>query len=157
MGKRERAKGKRQRQSLSSVGADIFSFAFSLSPVSRLIVMYTPQVAEHITRPRNVGELDNPSGTGDVTNQVCMDRIRLTVRIEGDCLREARVKASGCPPTIAAASVLTELIIGRELAELDAMTKQEVADALGRLPATKQHCASLAIEALRAALADARR
>jgi NifU-like protein involved in Fe-S cluster formation len=119
--------------------------------------MYTPQVAEHIANPRNVGELENPSGTGDVTNQVCMDRIRLTVRIEGDRLREARVKASGCPPTIAVASVLTELIIGRALTELDAMTKQEVTDALGRLPAAKQHCASLAIEALRAALNDARR
>lgn len=119
--------------------------------------MYTPQVAEHIANPRNVGELENPSGTGDVTNQVCMDRIRLTVQIEGDRLSDVRVKALGCPPTIAAASVLTELIIGRTLAELDVMTKQEIVDALGRLPAAKQHCASLAIEALRAALTDARR
>lgn len=119
--------------------------------------MYTPQVAEHIANPRNVGELENPSGAADVTNHVCMDRIRLTLRIEGDCVSDARVKASGCPPTIAAASVLTELIIGRGLSELDALTRRQVADALGRLPATKQHCASLAIEALRAALADARR
>ena len=119
--------------------------------------MYTPQVAEHIANPHNVGELENPSGIGDVTNQVCMDRIRLTLRVEGDRVSDARVKASGCPPTIAAASVLTELIIGRELAELDAMTRRQIADALGRLPATKQHCASLAIEALRVALADARR
>jgi nitrogen fixation NifU-like protein len=57
--------------------------------------MYTPQVAEHITNPRNVGELRDPSGTGDVLNQVCMDRIRLTVRIEGERLRDARVKAEG--------------------------------------------------------------
>ena len=119
--------------------------------------MYTPQVAEHIANPRNVGELEHPSGIGDVTNQVCMDRIRLTVRIEGERLSDARVKASGCPPTIAAASVLTELIIGRAVGELDAMTKHAIADALGRLPAAKQHCASLAIEALRAALHDARR
>ena len=119
--------------------------------------MYTPQVAEHIANPRNVGELEHPSGIGDVTNQVCMDRIRLTVRVEGGRLSDARVKASGCPPTIAAASVLTELIIGRGLAELDGLTRQTIADALGRLPAAKQHCASLAIEALRAALNDARR
>ena len=118
--------------------------------------MYTPQIAEHITNPRNVGELEDPSGTGDVINQVCMDRIRLTVRVEGERLSDARVKAEGCPPTIAAASVLTELIIGRAVAELETMTRQDVADALGRLPATKQHCASLAIEALRAALNDAR-
>ena len=119
--------------------------------------MYTPQVAEHIANPRNVGELEHPSGIGDVTNQVCMDRIRLTVRLDGDRVSAARVKASGCPPTIAAASVLTELIIGRALVEIEAMTKQDVADALGRLPVAKQHCASLAIEALRAALTDARR
>lgn len=119
--------------------------------------MYTPEVARHIASPSNVGEIENPSGTGDVTNAVCMDRIRLTVRIEGDRLGEARVQASGCPPTIAAASVLTELIIGRRLTELDGLTKHDVASALGRLPAAKQHCASLAIEALQAALADARR
>src|ERR1700749_4997104 len=100
--------------------------------------MYTPQVAEHIANPRNVGELENPSGTGDVTNQVCMDRIRLTVQVDGDRLNDARVKAPGAPRTIAAASVLTELIIGRTLAEPNAMTKQEIVDALGRLPAAKQ-------------------
>src|ERR1044071_8958802 len=116
--------------------------------------MYTPQVAEHIANPRNVGELEHPSGVGDVTNQVCMDRIQLTVRVEGERLSDARVKAEGCPPTIAAASVLTELIIGRAVAELETLTRQDVADALGRLPAAKQHCASLAIEALSAALAD---
>jgi nitrogen fixation protein NifU and related proteins len=119
--------------------------------------MYSPQVASHIANPRNVGELDNPSGAGDVTNEVCMDRIRLTVRVEGDCVSDARVKASGCPPTIAAASALTELIIGRSLAELDALVRKDVIDALGRLPAAKLHCASLAIEALRAALEDSRR
>jgi len=117
--------------------------------------MYTPQVAEHITNPRNVGVLENPSGTGDVTNYVCMDRIRLTIRVEDDRLTDARVKAEGCAPTIAAASVLTELIIGRSLAELAALTKTDVVNALGRLPAAKMHCATLAIEALRAAIAEA--
>ncbi|HKP86420.1 MAG TPA: iron-sulfur cluster assembly scaffold protein [Blastocatellia bacterium] len=119
--------------------------------------MYSPQVADHIANPRNIGELDNPSGTGDVTNEVCLDRIKLTVRVEDDRVSDAKVKASGCPPTIAAASALTELIIGRSLAELDALTGKDVIDALGRLPAAKRHCASLAIEALRAAIEDSRR
>jgi NifU-like protein involved in Fe-S cluster formation len=117
--------------------------------------MYTPQVAEHIANPRNVGTLENPSGTGDVTNYVCMDRIRLTIRVEADRLTDARVQAQGCPPTIAAASALTELIIGRTLAELTALTKTDGINALGRLPAAKMHCATLAIEALRAAIAEA--
>ncbi|HXU08290.1 MAG TPA: iron-sulfur cluster assembly scaffold protein [Blastocatellia bacterium] len=116
--------------------------------------MYSPQVAEHIANPRNVGELDRPSGIGDVTNEVCLDRIRLTVRIEEQKLVDAKVKASGCPPTIAAASVLTELIIGRSIQELSLLTRKDVTDALGHLPPAKSHCAVLAIDALRAALGD---
>ena len=119
--------------------------------------MYSQQIAEHIANPRNVGELESPSGTGDVVNQACMDRIKLTVRIDSDRLIEARVKAHGCPPTIAAASVLTELIIGRSLSEVESIGRQNVIDALGRLPPAKKHCAVLAIDALRAALEDSRR
>ena len=119
--------------------------------------MYSPQVAEHIANPRNVGELDDPSGTGDVINEACMDRIKLTVRVEGDSLVDARVLARGCPPTIAAASVLTELIIGRSLAELESLTRQDIISALGRLPKTKMHCAVLAIDALRSAVESLRR
>jgi len=115
--------------------------------------MYSPQVADHIANPRNVGELENPSGTGDVINEACMDRIKLTVRIDGDRLIAAKVKAQGCPPTIAAASVLTELIIDRRLSELESFGRQHIIDALGRLPAAKTHCAVLAVDALRAALA----
>ena len=118
--------------------------------------MYSPQVAEHIANPRNVGELDQPSGIGDVTNEVCLDRIKLTVRVEGEKLVDAKVKASGCPPTIAAASVLTELIIGRSIQQLHLLTRKDVTDALGHLPPAKSHCAVLAIDALRAAIGERR-
>jgi nitrogen fixation protein NifU and related proteins len=114
--------------------------------------MYSPQIADHISNPRNVGEIDNPSGVGDVTNEVCLDRIRLTFRVEGERLIDARVKASGCPPTIAAASALTELIIGRSLEEVRSLTRKDVADALGHLPPAKAHCTALAVDALRAAI-----
>jgi len=116
--------------------------------------MYSSQIADHIANPRNVGELETPSGIGDVTNEVCLDRIRLTVRLENDTLIDARVKASGCPPTIAAASVLTELIIGKSISELQSISRKDVARALGHLPPAKAHCTALAIEALRAALDD---
>lgn len=116
--------------------------------------MYSSQIAEHVANPRNVGELDRPSGIGDVTNEVCLDRIKLTLRIDGERLTDAKVKANGCPPTIAAASVLTELIIGRSLQELRALTRKDVTEALGHLPPAKAHCAVLAIDALRAALDD---
>jgi|SRR5215469_12457748 len=114
--------------------------------------MYTNQVADHIANPRNVGELDNPSGVGDVVNEVCQDRIRLTIKIRRGVLSEAKVKASGCPPTLAAASVLTELIIGRSVADVQVLGRSDVTNALGRLPAAKMHCAILAIDALRQAL-----
>ncbi|HXF40445.1 MAG TPA: iron-sulfur cluster assembly scaffold protein [Blastocatellia bacterium] len=118
--------------------------------------MYSRQVADHIANPRNAGELDQPSGIGDVSNEVCLDRIKLTVRIEGETLVDAKVKASGCPPTIAAASVLTELIIGRSIQELSLLTRKDVIDALGHLPPAKSHCAVLAIDALRAAIGECR-
>jgi len=116
--------------------------------------MYTPQVADHIANPRNVGELDNPSGVGDVINEACKDRIRLTIGVEGSRITEARVKAQGCPPTIAAASALTELIIGRTTAELETFSRKDVLDALGHLPPSKKHCAALAVDALREAIAS---
>ena len=85
-------------------------------------------------------------------NEVCLDRIRLTVRVEGERLIDAKVRASGCPPTIAAASVLSELIIGRALHELQSLARKDIADALGHLPPAKAHCTALAIDALRDAL-----
>jgi NifU-like protein involved in Fe-S cluster formation len=114
--------------------------------------MYSPQIADHIANPRNVGELENPTGVGDVTNEVCLDRIKLSVRIETNRVIDAKVKASGCPPTIAAASVLTELIIGKSVDEVRSLTRKDVVDALGHLPPAKAHCSALAIEALRAAI-----
>jgi nitrogen fixation protein NifU and related proteins len=118
--------------------------------------MYSSQIADHIANPRNVGELDHPTGVGDVTNEVCLDRIRLSVCIAESKVTDARVKASGCPPTIAAASVLTELIIGRSIDELQSLTRKDVADALGHLPPAKSHCAALAIDALRTAIGDSK-
>jgi nitrogen fixation NifU-like protein len=114
--------------------------------------MYSPQIAEHIANPRNVGEIDNPSGVGDVTNEVCLDRIRLTIRLEGERITDAKIKASGCPPTLAAASVLTELIIGKSIGQIETLARNDIATALGHLPPAKAHCSALAIDALRAAM-----
>jgi nitrogen fixation NifU-like protein len=116
--------------------------------------MYSSQIADHLANPRNIGELEKPSGVGDVTNEVCLDRIRLSVLLENEILIDARVKASGCPPTIAAASVLTELIIGRSVKDVRSLSREDVARELGHLPPAKAHCAALAIDALRAALDD---
>jgi nitrogen fixation NifU-like protein len=86
-----------------------------------------------------------------------MDRILLTIKVADDRITDAKVKAHGCPPTIAAASVLTELIINRSLAEAEALGRGDVEIALERLPAAKKHCAVLAIDALRTAIEDYRK
>ncbi|HKV37927.1 MAG TPA: iron-sulfur cluster assembly scaffold protein [Blastocatellia bacterium] len=114
--------------------------------------MYSPQVSDHISNPRNVGELERPTGIGDVTNDVCLDRIRLSIDVRGDMLVDAKVLAQGCPPTIAAASALTELIIGKSVAELESLDRKDLASMLGRLPPAKTHCLVLALDALRDAL-----
>ena|ERR1044072_2111901 len=119
--------------------------------------MYSQTVAEHIANPRNVGELENPSGKGDVTNEACRDRILLTIKIENNQITDAKVKALGCPPTIAAASVLTELITGRPVTEAASLSRQDVEKALEYLPSTKKHCSLLAIDALRAAIESSQR
>ena len=114
--------------------------------------MYSKQVADHIANPRNSGELSNPSGIGDVTNEACNDRIRLTINAADGLITEARFKASGCPPTIAAASVLTTLISHSSYEQARLLSREDIVGALGRLPPAKMHCAVLAIDALRSAL-----
>ncbi|MBI3649886.1 MAG: iron-sulfur cluster assembly scaffold protein [Acidobacteria bacterium] len=121
------------------------------------IQMYSQTIVEHLANPRNVGELQNPSGRGDVTNEACMDRILLTIKMDAEIITTAKVKAEGCPPTIAAASVLTELIIGRSLDDVARLTRHDVEAALEHLPAMKKHCAALAIDALQSAIDDSRR
>ena len=119
--------------------------------------MYSQTIAEHIANPRNVGELADASGRGDVTNLACMDRILLTIKIADEQITDAKVKAHGCPPTIAAASVLTGLIINRSLSEVENIGRSDIETALERLPAAKKHCAVLAIDALRTAIEDYRK
>lgn len=116
--------------------------------------MYSSQVLDHLEHPRNVGDLSNATAAGRATNPVCGDELHLQLSLDGDRINAARFRVQGCPPSIAAGSVLTELLIGRTVVEAAALTSSDVAHALGSLPRNKQHCAVLAIDALRAALAQ---
>ncbi len=119
--------------------------------------MYQGLLAEHIQNPRNIGAVEHPSGLGDVRNPVCDDRMQLTIRIEEGWIVEARYKVYGCAPTIAAGSVLTEMIEGRRVDEALQITRHDINNALGGLPAARFHCAALAVEALESAILDWRR
>jgi nitrogen fixation protein NifU and related proteins len=107
---------------------------------------------DHIANPRNAGELADANAIAEQTNPVCGDRLRLSLRVRDGYIEAARFLAYGCPPTLACGSVLTELIMGRKVAEAMLVTRQQLSDALGGLPSRKQHAASLAIETLREAL-----
>ena len=118
---------------------------------------YSDLVRDHFENPRNAGEVPDADAVGYETNPVCGDTMRLTLRINGGRIVEARFQASGCPAAMAASSVCTEMIRGLSLAEAEAVTKEQYAAALGGLPPGKMHCSVLAADAVRAAAADFRR
>jgi nitrogen fixation NifU-like protein len=116
--------------------------------------MHTEQVMDHFTNPRNVGSIENASCIGNAGNPADGDTVRLYLRIEDDRIVEAKVKVFGCPTAIAAASALTELVMGKAIHEALAVRNEEVSEALGGLPEGKLHCSVLAEAVLNDAISQ---
>ncbi len=102
------------------------------------------KLLDHFMNPRNVGSIEDASTVGDAGNPADGDAIRLYLTIEEYVITDAKVKVFGCPAAIAAASVLTELIMGRSLEEALALRNEDIAAALGGLPESKLHCSVMA-------------
>lgn len=115
---------------------------------------YTEKALDHFVNPRNVGEIENPSGVGNVGNTQCGDIMRVYLMIENDIITDAKFKTFGCGAAVATSSMATEMVKGKTIHEALQVTNKAVMEALDGLPPTKAHCSVLAEEALRSALWD---
>jgi len=118
---------------------------------------YNERVMEHFSNPRNVGEIPDADGVGQVGNPICGDVMKMYIKVDDGRLADVKFKTFGCGAAIASSSMLTELVLGKTLAEAEAVTNHTVADALGGLPPLKMHCSNLAADALHKAIEDYRR
>ena len=118
------------------------------------MALYTETVMDHFTHPRNVGEIPDANGVGEVGNAKCGDIMKMYLKIKDDRIEDAKFETFGCGSAIASSSMATELINGKTVDEALAVTNKQVVDALGGLPAYKLHCSVLAEESIKAAVKD---
>lgn len=116
--------------------------------------VYSEKVMEHFMHPRNVGEIENPDGVGEVGNPVCGDMMTFYIKVQDNHLSDIKFKTFGCGAAIAVSSIVSEMAMGKTLDEAMAITSRLVADELGGLPKNKFHCSNLGAEGLHQAIED---
>ncbi len=117
--------------------------------------MYTDLVMDHFTNPRNVGEIEDADGVGQIGNPVCGDVMRISIAVDDkDHIADVKFKTFGCGAAVATSSMVTEMVMGKSLQEAADISNKAVAEALGGLPPNKMHCSNLAADALHLAIQD---
>jgi nitrogen fixation NifU-like protein len=110
---------------------------------------------DHFTNPRNVGEIEDADGVGQIGNPVCGDVMRISIAVDGaDHIADVKFKTFGCGAAVATSSMVTEMVMGKSLTEAADISNKAVAEALGGLPPNKMHCSNLAADALHLAIKD---
>ncbi len=117
-------------------------------------MLYSEKVFDHFSNPRNVGEIEDANGIGEVGNARCGDIMKMYLKIEDGIIKDVKFKTFGCGAAIATSSMATEMIKGKPLDEALKLTNQAVVEALDGLPAVKIHCSVLAEQAVKAAVSD---
>jgi len=118
--------------------------------------LYNEKVMDHFTNPRNVGEIENADGIGEVGNPVCGDMMTFYIKVKDDKLEDVKFKTFGCGAAIAISSIVSEMAIGKTLDEAMEITPDSVIDELEGLPTQKHHCSNLGAQALHKAIEDYR-
>lgn len=116
--------------------------------------MYSDKVMDHFANPRNVGEIEDASGTGTVGNAKCGDIMKMDIKVENGVIVDVKFKTFGCGAAIATSSMATEMVKGKTIDEALQLTNKAVAEALDGLPPVKMHCSLLAEQAIHAAIED---
>jgi len=115
---------------------------------------YSEKVMDHFSKPRNVGEVSEPDGVGEVGNPVCGDMMKFTIRVKDNRIEDVKYLTFGCGAAIAVSSMVSEMVKGKTLEEALQVTNKQVAEELGGLPGNKMHCSNLGAEALHKAIED---
>ena len=117
-------------------------------------MQYSDKVMDHFLNPRNVGQIEDASGVGEVGNAKCGDIMKIFLDIEDGIIKDVKFQTFGCGSAIASSSMATEMVKGKSIHEALAVTNKAVAEALDGLPPVKMHCSVLAEQAIKAALVD---
>jgi len=116
--------------------------------------MYSETVKDHFKNPRNVGEIKDPDGMGEVGNPICGDMMTITIKVEEEHIKDIKFLTFGCGAAIAVSSMMTEMAKGKSIEEAKEFTNKSVAEALDGLPQNKLHCSNLGADALQLAIKD---
>lgn len=117
-------------------------------------MQYSEKVLDHFSNPRNVGEIEDADGVGEVGNAKCGDIMKMYIKVDNDIITDVKFKTFGCGAAVATSSMATELIKGQPISEVLKLTNKAVVEALDGLPAVKLHCSVLAEQAIKSALSD---